>query len=420
MRPPSLDDNNLKIILTITTDLGDSFLSSDEPVPISVWLAKWPQAGAGICLTPRKNGKTEVFWRSGMRILKLAVPIPKKVLLEMKKVISSTKPVPTIRITASHDLEDIPKAGDIPFDQEGRVLAVEADFPRPTDEEPTFEAWRNFALPGDGCLRVCEEIGESIDRHVWDAGVTTMGLLLNICQNESPQHKWDKTPLLEQLLQSVTPETPLNVIELGCGVGILGLGLAAALYRRNSSLWRPEEPSQSPSHILLTDLPDAEQIAVRNIASEKQGKLSLPGRKPSVTAKFESLDWEDGKVGKFGPEAEARSWDVIIISDCTYNVDMLSALVGCISALHKLSMEMDQKKSPKVMLATKPRHFSEKALFGLMEGDGWSILEHASQPLPVLGMEDESVEIYLFDKDSKPSRGPQESTRPDTKRRKLR
>lgn len=421
MRPPSLDEKkNLKIVLTITTDLGDSFLNTDEPLPISVWLTKWPQAGADICLTPKKNGKTKVFWRTGMRVLKLELPVPDRVLQDLRKTPRSTgNPGPIIHIDASHSLKLTPKAEDIPFDQEGRVLAVQAGFPRPTDDEPTFEASREFALPGDGCLRVCEEIGESIDRHVWDAGVVTMGLLLEMFQDGSSDHDWVKTPLLTQLLCSVTPEHPLNVIELGCGVGILGLGLAAALYRRSASLWDPVEPSQVPSNILLTDLPDAEQVAVKNIASEKQAREHKPHGKPNVRTNFESLDWEDGKTGKFGPQTKARSWDLIIISDCTYNVDMLSALVGCISALHKLSMDLGQK-SPKVMLATKPRHSSEQALFGLMEGDGWRILEHASQPLPVLGLDTESVELYLFGKDSSPSQKPEESTSSRLKRRRLR
>ncbi|ROW01336.1 hypothetical protein VMCG_05945 [Cytospora schulzeri] len=419
MRPPSLDaKKNLKIVLTITTDLGDSFLSPDEPVPISVWLTRWPQAGGDVCLTPRSKGRTEVFWRAGMRVLKLELPVPGKILQGMKKSLSVAA-VPTVHIGASHNLEVDPTAELIPFDKEGRVLAVKAAFPSLADEEPTFEAVREFALPSNNLVRVYEAIGESIDRHVWDAGVITMGLLFNMCQEGSPEQKWDKTPLLEELLCSVTPEKPLNIIELGCGVGILGLGLASALYRLTFSKWDSEEPSHSPSNILLTDLEDAEEIAVRNMASERQVRESVDVEKPNVRTEFESLDWEDGKMGTFGPKAGARGWDLIIISDCTYNVDMLSALVGSISALHKMSMGLGQK-DPKVMLATKPRHSSEKALFGLMEGDGWRILEHAGQPLPVLGMEDESVEIYLFGKDSKPSREPQESTSSQPKRRKLR
>lgn len=419
MRPPSLDGKkNLKIVLTITTDLGDSFLSTDEPVPISVWLTKWAPAGDGICLTPRKKGKTELFWRAGMRVMKLELPVPDRILQDME-IMLPLPVAPTIYIGATHNLEHNPDAVDIPFDRRGRVLAVKAGFPGLADEGPKFDAMREFTIHKSQFLCIHEEIGESIDRHVWDAGVMTMGLLVNMCQDGSPEKKWDRMPLLKGLLSSVTPKDPLNVIELGCGVGILSLGLAKALYKRSLSAWNPEDPSQSPSNMLLTDLKDAEKVAVRNISWVKQVMDIVYGTKPSVRTDFESLDWEDGKMGKFGPKTEARVWDLIIISDCTYNVDMLSALVGSISALHKMSMGLGQK-SPKVMLATKPRHSSEKAMFGLMEGEGWRILEHASQPLPVLGMEDESVEIYLFGKDSKPSRGPQESTSSDSKRRKLR
>lgn len=426
MRPPSLDkQQKLKLVLTITTDLGDSFLCPDGPVPISVYLTESPVASTEedenetFCLTPRKAGKSGTFWKEGMRILKLELPVPGKVLKSIKNSSSQTRPVPAICIVASHNLRGPPKAADIPFDAEGRVVALESEFPSPSDGQQTFESLRRFALGEGDFLRIDERIGESIDRHVWDAGVVAMGVLLNLCQDGTSKHTWDRTPLLKKLLCSVTTARRLNVIELGCGVGILGVGLAAALHRRMSSSWDPEDATQSPSSILLTDLPDAEEVAVRNIADEKLARVPVLPGKPSVETHFEGLDWDEGKTGVFGPRAKASSWDLIIISDCTYNVDMLSALVKTISELHKLSMSRDGK-SPRVMLATKPRHSSEKALFGLMDEDGWRILESASQPLPVLDLEDQTVEIYLFGKDSEqPTDG--EATAPSaSKRRKLR
>lgn len=426
MRPPSLDkQQKLKLVLTITTDLGDSFLCPDAPVPISVYLTESPVASTEedenetFCLTPRKAGKSGTFWKEGMRILKLELPVPDKAFKSIKKLSSQARSVPAICIVASHNLEAPPKAADIPFDADGRIVALESEFPWPSDGQQTFESLRRFALAGGDFLRIDERIGESIDRHVWDAGVVTTGVLLNMYQDGTSKHTWDRTPLLEELLCSVTPTRPLNVIELGCGVGILGVGLAAALHRRVSSSWDPEDATQSSSSILLTDLPDAEEVATRNIADEKMARRPVLSGKPSVETHFESLDWDEGKTGVFGPRAKASSWDLIIISDCTYNVDMLSALVKTISELHKLSMGREGK-SPRVMLATKPRHSSEKALFGLMDEDGWRILESASQPLPVLGLEDQTVEIYLFGKDSeRPTDGG--ATAPSaSKRRKLR
>lgn len=428
MRPPSLDEQRkLKLVLAITTDLGDSFLCPDDPVPISVFLTEVPSTGTDndqnqtFCLTSRKAGKSGVYWKQGMRIIKLDLPVPDKVFKSIKESSPQARPAPTICIVASHNLESPPKAADIPFDAEGRIMAVESEFPWPSDGQQTFESTRRLALAEGGFLDVDERIGESIDRHVWDAGVVTTGVLVNMCQGEVAKHTWDRTPLLKDILCSVTPERPLNVIELGCGVGILGVGLAATLSRRLSSSWDPEDSTQSPSRILLTDLSDAEEVALANIAREKKERQAVSTEKPSVDTDFECLDWDEGKTGIFGPNAQASSWDLIIISDCTYNVDMLSALVKTISKLHRLSVDKE-RKGPRVMLATKPRHSSEKALFGMMDSDGWRILENACQPLPVLGLEDQTVEIYLFGKESEQSSGGDgaSSTPSAPKRRKLR
>lgn len=428
MRPPSLDEQRrLKLVITITTDLGDSFLCPDDPVPISVFLTEGPSTATDdeqdytFCLSSRKASKRGVYWKKGMRIIKLDLPIPDKVFQSINKSSPPARPAPAIRIVASHNSEAPPRAADIPFDAEGRIMAVESEFPWPSGEQRTFESMRRLALAEGSFLHVDERIGESIDRHVWDAGVVTTGVLVNMCQGEVSKHTWDKTPLLKDLLCSVKPERPLNVIELGCGVGILGVGLAAALCQRLSSSWDPENPTQSPSRILLTDLSDAEEVALANIANEKKVRQAVSTEKPSIDTDFECLDWDEGKTGVFGPKAQASSWDLIVISDCTYNVDMLAALVKTISELHKLSMDKEGKSS-RVMLATKPRHSSEKALFGLMDDDGWKILESARQPLPVLGLEDQTVEIYLFGKDSdQPSGGEEVSSTPSApKRRKLR
>ncbi|POS79690.1 hypothetical protein DHEL01_v201924 [Diaporthe helianthi] len=428
MRPPSLDDQrNLKLVITITTDLGDSFLCPDEPVPISVFLNQGSSTSSEddhsqfFCLTSRKEGKSGIYWKQGMRIVKLDLPVPDKVFKSIQTSSPESSLTSTICVVASHNAEDSPKAADIPFDTDGRIMAVESEFPWPPDSERTFESVRRLALAEGAFLSVDERIGESIDRHVWDAGVVTAGVLVNLCQGQVSKHTWGRTPVLKDLLCSVTPERPLNVIELGCGVGILGIALAAALYRRMSLSWDAKSRTQSASRILLTDLSDAEEVALANIASEKKARKAVPAGGPSVDTGFECLDWDEGKTGVFGPKAQASSWDLIIISDCTYNVDMLSALVKTISELHKLSTDKG-RKSPRVMLATKPRHSSEKALFGLMSEDGWKVLESASQPLPVLGLEDQTVEIYLFGKDSEqPMEADGASTTASApKRRKLR
>lgn len=403
LRPLSLDDRgNVKIVLTITTDLGDAFLCPPEPVLISVYLQDGRQTPrAPIMIHLAASGQQPV-WKNGMRVLKLAVRIPSQVVQDVKKTAtrnSTTNGQMEILVMASSALEEPLRTVDLPFDNtEGRILGLSAPVSLP-GQEPEYLAKRRFRLASDASfLELNEEIGESIDRHIWDAGVITMGALSNMLSSGLPttiDHLiWDKTPRLKELLCSASESRSVNIIELGCGVGILGLGLAAALNARLANL--ASEGNASPSNILLTDLSGAEALAKTNISLHASA-MERSGRVSNVVLDFESLDWEDGKHGRFGPKVGRTPWDVIIISDCTYNVDMLPALVGTLSALsNRTTKETNDEKHTKVMLATKPRHSSEKALFDLMDQNGWEILETAVQRLPHVGKEDEVVEMYLF------------------------
>lgn len=402
LRPLSLDDRgNVKIILTITTDLGDAFLSPPEPVSISVCLhdgLTMSKASKPILLTT--SGSRPV-WKDGMRVLKLDVQPPSQVIQGIKKaaINPATRETVDICIMASSDPEEPLRTIDLPFDEtEGRILGLSAPVSLP-GQEPKHLAKRKFRLsPQTSFLELNEEIGESIDRHIWDAGVIAMGAVSNMLSSDlstATDHvTWDKTPLLKKLLCSASGSQPVNVIELGCGVGILGLGLAAALHARLSNT--ASEGEVSPSNILLTDLCGAEDLARANISLHAKA-VERSGQDPAVILDFERLDWEDGKEGRFGPKVGRTTWDVIIISDCTYNVDMLPALVGTLSALsNKTTKDTNDEKHTRVVLATKPRHASEKALFDLMGQDGWDIVETVTQRLPHLDRDDEVVEIYLF------------------------
>lgn len=97
----------------------------------------------------------------------------------------------------------------------------------------------------------------------------------------------------------------------------------------------------------------------------------------------------------FGPEAQKHRWDFVLLTDCIYNVDMLPALLGTLSALHESNMAEtgEQPQSTKDFLATKPRQASEEALFGLLSDQGWTELHRQTLPLPVLGAETQCVEL---------------------------
>lgn len=408
LRPPSVDErNNLKLVLNITTDLSDSFLRPDKPVPISVYV-HGAEAGGRV----RIDDGT-LSWRTGMRVLKLSLPLAGQQAARRIQDVTGgdDEGPPRIRIAASRGMPDPPHAADIPSDAEGRVLGVSAPFPRP-GREPCYTATREFGLHAGELLRIHEELGESMARHIWDSGVVTIGIVADMCR-AGEETQWRKMPVLRNVLRSVTPDAPVNAIELGCGVGILGIGFAAALQISNLDKPRNEtsagddvlqqtddlgsEKSDRPDlgTVLLTDLPDAEELTRKNIEAYLEDKRTA--RHQNLSLDFESLDWEDGKDGVLGPRARETGWDLIIISDCTYNTDTLSALVRTLSALHRSSKAVG-KPGPRVMLSTKCRHSSENAFFDMMDSDGWDVLESASQPLPVLGSDDQTVEVYLFEK----------------------
>lgn len=78
------------------------------------------------------------------------------------------------------------------------------------------------------------------------------------------------------------------------------------------------------------------------------------------------------------------------MADCTYNPDVVPDLVKTIRELVGISKEAI------VLLAMKVRHDSELIFFDLMKEKNLRVKETIAIPLPVLGGEDEEIEIFVF------------------------
>lgn len=139
------------------------------------------------------------------------------------------------------------------------------------------------------------------------------------------------------------------------------------------------------SEVLLTDLPAAEELVSRN--------MSISRRAEGSALDFRVLDWDDD--GDAGEDIYGSKYDMIVVSDCTYNSDSLPALVRVLRRLVSTS-------SPEatVLVALKRRHESEKVFFELMEGAGFRVYDREIVLLPslVVTAEDEveGVEMYAF------------------------
>ncbi|KAH6894481.1 putative methyltransferase-domain-containing protein [Thelonectria olida] len=400
LRPPRLASGpgnrlQIQLLFTITTDLGDSFLFPDKPFDLQVTASAASFEGSSTWLL---SDPGRLYWEPGMRVAKPMVDLP----VAFERAIDGGAQI-QICVRAAEPSQTA--------DGVARILAMAMEKPRYRKEASriggVMPAWVSLGASNEATdvsmrrlqlrdspvgyvyVEVEEEIGESIARHVWDAGVVALCAIAGI--DALPDHESSQNPCMQALKGVLNSQKSINILELGCGVGILGVGLGAVFPRI----------ATGECKILMTDLPEAEARARSNI-DRIRPQISETGES-QVQMLYENLDWEDARQGRFGHLAQSRPWDLVMLSDCTYNVDMLPALVETLSAIHLANLRhvpVGEPFTTKVFLATKPRHASERALFDLMENEGWETLHQQVLSLPVLGAEAESVELYLFDKSS--------------------
>ncbi|KAI4864047.1 putative methyltransferase-domain-containing protein [Hypoxylon rubiginosum] len=383
----SATSHDISLLVTITTDLGDSFLHPDTPVDLVV--AADSPTGEPLLqplLARNSHHPPRRRWVAGMRVLDVRVPLLPHLREEHVTCTVTIRPAaqgPPSGLVGSADV--LPRKGAA--GNRGLIMPASVEMVGGVCSPVSLRTLelRTGDHPRDHQLRVHleEDIGESIARHIWDAGVVTACFLADAC-------------LAREAISDVLPirRDSFSVLELGSGVGVLGITVARILERAAAA----QGTTLREAAVLLTDLPEAEERARSNIA---RAAAALSGRDSVVGLHYENLDWDDGRGGRFGPLASARAWDLVVLSDCTYNADSLPALVGTLSALHAVGLAYSEPGADarsSVLLATKPRHASERALFGLLEADGWRYRVLRSVPLPKLGGEDEVVDIYLLEK----------------------
>jgi len=356
-----------------------------ESPPQAIEVAQW----SSIELTP-VNSKEALIWRPGMRVLKveLSVPHPFAIAIANGELLGRARIGPADHHLSAFAIRNLLSAS------QGLIVPLWADLP-PPGREADHLALRRLDLGLAGLARAFlefeDEIGDNIARHVWDSGIVALAVLANLCARVPHSNPTLSMPRLRDVLLQAGK---LHVLEVGCGIGTVGIGVATLL--------QACADNQLPdAFILLTDLPDAEERAVANIVRFQKSAAGR-GTGAKIRLEYDNLDWEDGRNGVFPAKVESTPWDLVILSDCTYNTDTLPALVQTLSALEGLAGQSGIGQSahsgPKALVVTKERHSSEKYFFELMTRAGWTVLESLSLPLPVLVAASESIELYLFGK----------------------
>ncbi|KIN02160.1 hypothetical protein OIDMADRAFT_41331 [Oidiodendron maius Zn] len=342
--------------ITVTTDLGESFLFTDLTLVVELE----SQSGAKI-LGPR-NGK-EYLWKGsdGMRSLEVSFPVPSSKKSEAMRMLIRPK---ENKHNVKH-FNNMLVGTKVTTENDGRVVAVRSmdiDVSKAGLKGISGMARRVF-FSNEKIISICEETGESIARHIWDAGLMLSSYLaITSPINTSPDlgHALPQLPVLKHKLSL----SNLNVLELGTGCGIVGITL---------SIFYP-----NATQILLTDLPEASEIITHNLS------LLSSSRGASVT--HEVLDWSS----PLPPRVGNINWDIVLVADCTYNPDVVPDLVSTLR-----SVARGGKKDVLVLLAMKIRHEDEMVCFDLLEQSGFMVKEKAVLPLLMLAGEPEQIEIFV-------------------------
>lgn len=179
----------------------------------------------------------------------------------------------------------------------------------------------------------------------------------------------ERSSVIAKVLTKTNSHNP-SVLELGSGCGIVGLEIAQIC---------PQ------CEVTLTDLPDTMEILSYNVSK-------VMGSNPAVHNVITGvLDWDDAN-----PKiVQGHRYDLVIISDCTYNADSIPALVRTLAAV------IDQWPAALMIVSMKVRHDSEAVFFDLMAAAGFVVVEHSAITLPdqlraSSGRELEVVDIYVF------------------------
>ncbi|OQD82768.1 hypothetical protein PENANT_c020G04321 [Penicillium antarcticum] len=321
-------------LICITTDLGDDFLAEDVELLVSS--------------THKSPGiEQKVTWNAGNRELAINLgPLPSAWVQQSMELSAKLQP------EATGDKPLVPLV----------MAATSAPFGLKLPAEKLVR--RDGPIKG---LSIWEETGNSIARHIWDAGLASVIYLQKTLDdmkatNGKQKHKQSQStiPALTRLLSTIR-SSPLQVVELGAGCGIVGIALASML------------PNCS---VLLTDLPEVESIITRNIEEAQTA--------PQSSVEYQNLDWDSPP-----DDLCSRPIELILVSDCTYNADSLPALVNVLDRLVRTSPDAI------ILVALKRRHDSETAFFDLMGSAGFTAVKDSMQ-LPSQHDQVDEIQFYCY------------------------
>jgi Lysine methyltransferase len=318
LSPPQVSESQKKVytisvVIAVTTDLGDALFPGD--VDLSVRLVDAESNSDKLC-------EKGVTWTGTSRALKVALQVSGKYASRTLRMHVASADTKTSELVP-HILDVWSMAFEVADKQRAEPLV---------DRELSISTTAN--------LRIREETGESIARHIWDASLGFLLFLQKILNRSVGASQ------VQTLISGKNKKT-MRILELGSGCGIVGIAFTHLL----------------KCDMLLTDLDDATDILQTNI------KLASPKAGSSLRA--EVLDWSSDLH-----DSRNVRYDLVLVSDCIYNPE---SSVYLVETLQRLA-----RSSPQVLILVgfKRRHFADDVFFDHMKTANFDLLETDSIPLP--------------------------------------
>jgi Lysine methyltransferase len=308
-------DFTVSAVVAVTTDLGDTFLAEDIDLQCRI---------VGTSQKPNVVKEQAFSWKGGSLALKITVAVSSKHVSLSQFVRMHVMP------SVVETISCVPKVMD--------VWSVPFELANGQRAEPLVD--RELLIPGQTDLKIREEMGDSIARHIWDASLGFLIYLDRITDSSSGLSE------ISKLIQNAKKRR-INILELGSGCGIVGIAFAQRL----------------KSDVLLTDLDDASEILEMNV------KLAAPKAGSSLRA--EVLDWSSDLHDSLNAK-----YDLVLVSDCIYNPD---SSVDLVETLKRLAV---QSPLTLILVGFKRRHSADDIFFGRMKESNFSLLETSNVSLP--------------------------------------
>ena len=154
LKPPRLQKSRdsqslVKALITITNDLGDEIYPANFALEADLV--------SGVKDHTQPHNTRDVSWKAGMRVLWIEIPT-KDASPELELRITEAISGRNRQCSAAVDLEHMPSVVS---------CACKIDDPLRGSPQDCGRSERRLLLQAGNCLRIEEDIGDSIARHVW-------------------------------------------------------------------------------------------------------------------------------------------------------------------------------------------------------------------------------------------------------------